>query len=135
MSLLMLDVDGFKRFNDTFGHPAGDRALRLVGESLQRCVRHMDSIARLGGDEFVVILPETDTALAAHIAERIRQEISSIGLQDQEREPNGAKAITISIGIASYQDRADTTEELLERADQALYQAKAGGRNRIEVYG
>lgn len=134
MSLLMLDVDGFKRFNDTFGHPAGDRALRLVGESLLRMVRHMDIVARLGGDEFVVILPETETALAGQIAERIRQEAASIRPPDAGVRPGAVEPITVSIGIASYSDRDTSAEDLLERADQALYRAKAGGRNRIEGY-
>jgi len=97
-------------------------------------VRHMDIVARLGGDEFVVILPETDTAIAGQIAERIRQEAASIRPPDAGVRPGAVEPITVSIGIASYSDRDTSAEDLLERADQALYRAKAGGRNRIEGY-
>jgi len=134
LSLLMLDVDGFKRFNDTFGHLAGDHALRLVGESLVRAVRHMDIVARIGGDEFIVILPETDETLAAQIAERIRREVAMVRPPAPGSDPLANAPVTISIGIASYQINSDDREGLLERADQALYKAKAGGRNRVEVH-
>jgi diguanylate cyclase (GGDEF)-like protein len=134
MSLLMIDVDGFKRFNDTCGHLAGDSVLRFVGETLLRLVRHMDIVARFGGDEFVVILPETDTALAAQIAERIRQEIASLWPYLAEERAISCEGTAVSIGITSYRHRSDSAELLLDRADQALYRAKARGRNRVEVY-
>jgi diguanylate cyclase (GGDEF)-like protein len=134
VSLLMVDLDGFKRFNDTFGHPAGDRALRLTGDTLLRMVRHMDIVARLGGDEFVVILPETGPERALQIAERIRQEIAEIKPPDAEPRPGKAERLSVSIGIASYTVQDESAEAILEHADQALYRAKAAGRNRIEVY-
>jgi diguanylate cyclase (GGDEF)-like protein len=134
LSLLMLDVDGFKRFNDTYGHTAGDEALRLVGEALLRIVRHMDVVSRFGGDEFVVILPETDSQAAMHIAERIREEVAAAVTASRSARLSAAAAVTVSTGIASYEGQGESGELLLERADQALYKAKAGGRNRVEVY-
>ena len=133
LSLLMLDVDGFKSFNDTYGHPAGDEALRLVGEALLRIVRHMDVVARFGGDEFVVILPETDGNAAMLIAERIREEVAAALTGSRSARLSAAAAVTVSAGIASYEGPGESGEQLLERADQALYKAKAGGRNRVEV--
>ncbi|MDH4164552.1 MAG: sensor domain-containing diguanylate cyclase, partial [Nitrospirota bacterium] len=134
LSLLMLDVDRFKLLNDTFGHQAGDDALRLIAQLLLKTVRHMDILARYAGDEFLVILPETDTALARRIAERIRQDIAALRLPRRGRTNAAAADITVSIGIASYPDHGEEVEQLLERSDQALYRAKARGRNRTEVY-
>jgi diguanylate cyclase (GGDEF)-like protein len=133
MSLLMIDLDGFKRYNDTFGHSAGDRALRLTGGALLHAVRHMDIVSRLGGDEFVVILPETGVERARQIAERIRVEIAALRPPDAQLRTGGPEQLSVSIGIAAFTGHDTTAETLLERADRALYKAKAGGRNRVEV--
>ena len=134
MSLLMLDVDGFKKLNDTLGHPAGDRALKLVAENLVKSVRTIDIIARYGGDEFVVILPETDVHTTFHVAERIRSDIQAGKYALQGDSERSSLPVTVSIGIAAYPDHGTSSEILLARADKALYEAKALGKNRIELY-
>lgn len=134
VGILMLDIDGFKLYNDTFGHLAGDKALKLIAEALIKSVRSMDVLSRYGGDEFMVVLPETDTALAVHIAERIRCDVAKIELPPRGGTEQASNAVTVSIGIASYPDHGEGIDLLLERVDQALYRAKAKGRNRIEVF-
>jgi len=131
LSLLMIDVDRFKAYNDRYGHPAGDKALKLVASSLREAaLRPGDCLARYGGEEFVAILPNTDEDGAYVIAERLRKNLRQLALPHEGSEKG---VITVSIGIASYDghiiDRRDT--ELLRRADQALYDAKAAGRDRV----
>lgn len=128
LSLLMVDIDGFKGYNDTFGHPIGDKALKATAESILRCVRSVDIASRYGGDEFVIILPETGKTLAVSIAERLRSDVAEI-----ESLPEGV-TLTISIGIASYPEDGKISELLLENVDKALYFAKNRGGNRIEVF-
>jgi diguanylate cyclase (GGDEF)-like protein len=126
LSVVMLDVDHFKKVNDTFGHPAGDRVLQGVGEVLRRCSRQTDFIARYGGEEFVVLLPETPPLEALQFAEKIRAEVAAT--------PLSPARVTVSLGVASYpHSYFDTPEELLAAADQALYRAKQEGRNRVEL--
>lgn len=134
MVLLMLDLDGFKQYNDTQGHLAGDKALKLIAESLLRSVRSMDIVSRYGGDEFMVILPETDLASAVLIAERIRSDVARCELPPRPGSGAAPVTLTASIGIAGFPDHGETAETLLERVDQALYRAKTQGRNRTEVY-
>lgn len=124
LSVIMIDLDHFKKYNDTFGHPAGDEALQQVAEGI-RCGarRGLDIVARFGGEEFIVILPETGTKSAMEVAEKIRSSIS--GLR------NVKSRITVSIGIAAVQGSECNAEELIRQADQALYQAKHRGRNRV----
>lgn len=131
LSLLMIDVDRFKAYNDRYGHPAGDKCLKLVAACLREAaLRPGDSLARYGGEEFVAILPNTDEDGAYVIAERLRKSLKQLGLPHEGSEKG---IITVSIGIASYAgtttDRRDT--ELLRRADEALYDAKAAGRDRV----
>jgi len=131
LSLLMIDVDRFKAYNDRYGHPAGDKALRLVTNCLREAaLRPGDSLARYGGEEFAAILPNTDEDGAYVIAERLRKSLRQLALPHEGSEKG---LITVSIGIASYGshvvERGDT--ELLRRADQALYDAKAAGRDRV----
>ena len=133
MSLMMLDIDGFKTFNDSFGHPAGDKLLKLVSDAIMDSVRSMDIVARFGGDEFLVLLPETDSGLATHIAERIRQQVSQVALIGETGREDGLPVITISIGIASYPQNGHTLEMIVEQVDRALYQAKMKGKNRIQT--
>ena len=121
-SLLLLDLDRFKAFNDRFGHVAGDKSLRLAGHLLEAALRPGDVAARYGGEEFAVLLPGIDADRALLVAERIRRDFHAAEWPDQP--------ITISIGVA--QARAGDEEEgLVARADQALYAAKAAGRDRV----
>lgn len=125
-SMVMVDVDQFKQFNDRFGHVAGDRALRLVAETLRNHFRPGDMIARFGGDEFSILLPGAGTEDARSCAERARWAV----LTATDADP-GAPKITLSAGVASA-EAGDTLETLIARADDALYRAKLGGRNRVE---
>ncbi|HWP35108.1 MAG TPA: sensor domain-containing diguanylate cyclase, partial [Thermodesulfobacteriota bacterium] len=127
VSLAMLDIDGFKLFNDTHGHLAGDEALRLVAATVRAAVRSMDIVARYGGEEFAVILPETGRTEASAIAERIRREVERLTF-DVEGEPY---QLTISAGVAEFPEDATGVRELLTHADKALYAAKAAGKNRV----
>ena len=130
MSLLMLDIDFFKKVNDTYGHGAGDNVLKEIARRMVRGIREFDTAARKGGEEFVVVMPECDIGVAANVADRLRQLVS-----DQPFDTGDGKEITVtvSIGIACRQGDGDTSEELLARADEALYEAKRNGRNRVEV--
>lgn len=123
LSVLLMDVDQFKQYNDAYGHPAGDEVLRQVGQTLQGCARDSDFVARYGGEEFVVILPHTDVAGACALAERYR---AAIAEADWPLRP-----ITISIGTAGLTPATRNQAALLEQADQALYQSKKQGRNRV----
>ncbi len=126
-SLLMLDLDKLKQINDTFGHPVGDAAIRQVATMLKTLLRSGDTAARYGGEEFAVILPETPLAEATMIADRLRRNIN--------RNPvPGLGHISTSIGVASFPSQATSGEELIDRADKALYVAKRGGRNRVCVW-
>ena len=129
LSVLIIDVDHFKAVNDRFGHATGDRVLKAVATACQIGRRDADVVARIGGDEFAVILPETTDAAAAQFAERLRQQVSkSLISVNGESLP-----ITISIGIAGASAATSGIEALLGDADQALYQAKTAGRNRVVV--
>ncbi len=129
LTLLMLDLDLFKLVNDTYGHPSGDKVLADVGAIVRKCTReYVDIPCRYGGEEFAVLLPETDTEGGYHVAERIRKMI------DKTRFLKENIRITISAGLASYPTDADTDEELVERADLALYEAKRLGRNRVVAH-
>lgn len=130
LALIILDVDHFKHYNDQNGHPAGDELLQSVAQLISRRVRAIDVVARYGGEEFALLLPETSGAAALHLAERIRQDVARQDFPGGPRQPSGR--VTISLGVAAYPDSASTAEELLHEADQALYRAKAGGRNRVE---
>jgi diguanylate cyclase (GGDEF)-like protein len=134
MSLLMLDLDGFKDCNDTRGHLFGDKVLKDVADTLQKAVRSMDILARYGGDEFIVILPETRESVAIDIAERLRTSLLRFPLRVPETAAPGPCALTASVGIACFPEHGDTVEALLENVDKALYRAKNKGKNRVEVF-
>lgn len=134
MSLLMLDLDGFKYCNDTFGHAFGDKMLIAVSEMLLNTVRSMDVVARVGGDEFMLILPETPEQPAVEIAERVRCTIAEQAVFPSDPARPGPHSLTASIGIACYPGGGDTLELLLENVDKALYRVKHKGKNTIEVY-
>ncbi len=127
--LLMLDVDHFKKVNDTHGHHAGDLVLRAVADALAKCVRPMDTVARVGGEEFAIILPNCHSAYGAMVAERIRATVEAL---DIAISPGHAIHVTISIGGAFAPEWVRSTGELWsERADVQLYKAKSEGRNRV----
>lgn len=127
LSVLMIDVDHFKRFNDEYGHPAGDDLLRKLAATLQAELRATDLLARYGGEEFAVILPETSPELARQVAERLRAAVQTkINADQPDRQ------VTISVGIATRRDNQGP-EELLSAADTALYAAKNGGRNQVKA--
>ena len=128
LSLLMADLDFFKKFNDQYGHPAGNKALQQVARTLYAEVRDTDLLARYGGEEFALILPHTTKAEAISLAERIRARIEGARMPVEGR--NSVK-LTICLGVATLPRDADCEESLLSAADQALYQAKESGRNRV----
>ena len=136
MSLLIIDIDHFKKFNDHFGHQVGDDCLRGVARSLSSAVpRAIDLVARYGGEEFAVILPDTDQAGAMHVAQRVRMEVAALSIPVPTGETS--EHLTVSIGVATTIALAGGTtrmpEGLLQAADRALYGAKAAGRNRVET--
>jgi diguanylate cyclase (GGDEF)-like protein len=131
LSLLIMDLDFFKRLNDTYGHRAGDDVLKIVVCRIVDCIRNIDLAARYGGDEFVAILPATSAQGASMTAERIRNEVMNNVMKIGDTDIS----VTISIGVASYPEDASDREDLIERADTALYAAKNSGRNRICSFG
>jgi diguanylate cyclase (GGDEF)-like protein len=130
LALLMLDVDNFKRYNDTFGHPAGDEALRFVGDSLLRIIRADDLACRYGGEEFCVILPECSLQQATVRADDIRVQLRELHIARAVEIPG---ELTVSIGVAAFEETTDQGNLLLRFADDALYQAKRAGRDRVIV--
>lgn len=130
LTLLMIDVDHFKTFNDTFGHLIGDEVLKLVARTLTDTVKGMDTVARFGGEEFAVILPKTPIGSGMIVAEAVRKAIASRELK-RRGTGNSYGVITVSIGVAGFRHRGDTMERLITRADEALYRSKKGGRNRV----
>ncbi|MBI5460595.1 MAG: diguanylate cyclase [Gammaproteobacteria bacterium] len=133
LSLIMIDIDYFKLFNDTYGHQAGDDCLKSVALALARIVhRPSDLVARYGGEEFAVILPETDTEGTLRVAEKMREAVSRLNVRHDASKVSDK--ITLSIGIANMNPRgSDNPDTLLAAADDALYRAKHAGRNRVEV--
>jgi two-component system cell cycle response regulator len=130
LSVLLMDLDDFKRLNDMQGHLVGDRALQAVGTILRRNLRRQDKAGRFGGDEFLVVLPETGLKGAAALAERLRADLE----RSAAAEAGLPNDIGASIGVATYPADGQTCESLLEHADIAVYRAKARGKNRVEPY-
>ncbi len=132
LALIMMDVDHFKLVNDTFGHLAGDLALRQVAEVCQARLRKTDLFARYGGEEFIVLLPETTKEAASSLAETLRDQVAEIEMETRR----GSLRVTVSIGVSELTDGKDeemTVEQLIEEADRALYRAKGGGRNQVRT--
>ncbi len=130
LSLILLDIDHFKRINDTHGHMAGDAALRAVAQTCRGGLRESDILGRFGGEEFVILLPETDQAAAAVIAQKLRMALEQQRIQYEDR----SFVVTASFGIAGVASPADASlEELFRRVDKAVYEAKETGRNRVCV--
>ncbi|MEW5727355.1 MAG: sensor domain-containing diguanylate cyclase [Pseudomonadota bacterium] len=130
LSVIMLDIDHFKRINDTHGHAVGDEALKALVATIQAALREMDVLGRLGGEEFSVLLPETGLPGAVEVAERLRAAIAAIRLPVPG---DGLLSFTSSLGVAARDGHGRDIEELLARADQALYRAKQGGRDLVET--
>ncbi len=129
LALLMLDVDHFKRFNDTYGHHIGDEVLKKVSEACARTLREIDIVGRLGGEEFAVMLPETDLEQALDAAERLRAAVASLSVPVE----SGTASFTVSIGVTRHVPADRDVETMLRRADAALYVAKNAGRNCVQV--
>jgi two-component system cell cycle response regulator len=129
LTVLVLDIDYFKAVNDTYGHDAGDDVLREFSMRLKKSIRGIDLACRYGGEEFVVVMPDTDMAVAAAVAERVRRGIATEPFPVSQGQKH--LEVTISIGIASLVRTTDTAADILKRADQALYRAKRDGRNRV----
>jgi diguanylate cyclase (GGDEF)-like protein len=128
----MADIDLFKAINDDFGHPAGDRVIKAVAGCLQQEIRESDHVARYGGEEYAIILPDTQIQDAYIVAERIRKKIESLRIKYEDN----LIRFTMSLGITSFQTEEGTaSDELIKRADSAMYQAKKQGRNQCCVFG
>lgn len=128
-SLLMIDIDAFKKFNDEFGHPKGDTALRALGGLMRSMSREGDVPCRVGGEEFAFLLPETGKGDAMTFAERFRR-----GVEGSILAPDGSYSLTVSIGLAAFPEDGRSPEEILWAADEALYESKRSGRNLVTPY-
>ncbi|MDF2595714.1 MAG: diguanylate cyclase [Clostridia bacterium] len=132
ISMLFIDIDYFKEYNDLYGHQKGDEALRVIGDLLNSSIKQGEIVARYGGEEFAMLLPNTDEKEAIRIAEQIRMTIEKTYFTGQENQPNGN--LTVSLGISTYPNKAKNDLELIKSADDALYRAKFFNRNRVEIY-
>jgi diguanylate cyclase (GGDEF)-like protein len=130
LALAIIDVDHFKTINDTYGHPVGDVVLRAVAQTVEHVTREADLVARIGGEEFAVLLPETPMLEAIQLAEKVRTAVAATPIHTIA----GTLHVTISLGVSSFPySRFETNRAMVDAADQALYRAKARGRNRVEV--
>jgi diguanylate cyclase (GGDEF)-like protein len=132
VSLLILDIDHFKNYNDTLGHQAGDEALRVLGKVIKSTVRDEDVVSRYGGEEFCIILPGSSKESMKKLGERVRQQVEVHKFYKEKVQPLGR--ITISLGGATFPDEADNSDLLIQRSDEALYFAKNMGRNQLRLY-
>ena len=130
MTLLMIDVDGFKNYNDTYGHQAGNKVLSWVASQIRRTVRDIDVVARYGGEEFALILPEIRAEQGLIVAEKIRKVISATEITSESGEKHAP--ITISCGVTD-STGCKSPEDMIDRADQALYWVKRNGRNLVRM--
>jgi len=130
LSCAMLDIDFFKKVNDTYGHDFGDKVLIAVAKACKKQIRKTDLLARFGGEEFCFLFPETDLNGAALTAERIRHAISKLEFDSEKNR----FSVTVSIGVSGLLDSNDNTENILKRSDDALFKAKENGRNRVVVW-
>lgn len=129
LSLIMVDIDHFKKVNDTWGHVVGDKILQMVALMLHKNIRVNDFASRYGGEEFTILLPETSIAAASQVGEKLRRVIEQTGLQHE----NKSIQVTVSMGVGESSPAKETIEELVAKVDAALYKAKQNGRNRLET--
>jgi len=129
LSLIMGDVDDFKHYNDTNGHPAGDEVLRQIGKILKNNTKRGDIVARYGGEEFVIILPNTLGKDAEIVAEKLRKSVEEYKFINEESQPSGK--VTITFGLADYPEDSDSAEGVMKKADDALYRGKESGKNQV----
>jgi diguanylate cyclase (GGDEF)-like protein len=127
LSVMMVDVDEFKNYNDKFGHQAGDKVLVEVASVLRKFTRDVDCVSRYGGEEFLLVLPETQIEGAARVSERVREHLAN--------KKFGGSKITLSIGIAEFPAHGDSPEAIIASADAAMYKAKRAGRDRVASAG
>ncbi len=132
MSFLMIDIDDFKAYNDKNGHQAGDLAIQITGHCLKAALRSADIPSRYGGEEFCILLPQTGIVEAGAIADRIRQRVNSTHYPHGKAQPLGR--VTVSVGVSTYSQMVNTSENIIAAADRALYQAKSLGKDRVEFY-
>ncbi|HVP06987.1 MAG TPA: sensor domain-containing diguanylate cyclase, partial [Candidatus Acidoferrum sp.] len=128
LSLIMVDVDWFKKFNDSYGHEVGNIVLKELSRIIKRCIRDVDVFARYGGEEFVVILPQTPQVEASVIGERIREQVEKTII---DAGPAAKLRVTVSVGVSAFPENGKSQEELVSVADQALYRAKGAGKNAV----
>jgi len=131
-SLLMIDIDDFKQYNDKYGHLKGDKILKDIADIFRHKVRRTDIVARYGGEEFAIITPHTGKEGASVLAARL---VNLVANKDFVLDDSLAVKITVSVGVATYKDDATTKDELIQKADEALYQAKRMGKNRVCLFG
>jgi diguanylate cyclase (GGDEF)-like protein len=129
-SLIMMDIDNFKSFNDTYGHQLGDKVLKDVASVAKKTSRTEDIAARYGGEEFIIILPETDSRQAMIIAERIRASVAEIEIPHENQKLH----VTISLGVSTFPDHSEEKEELIHAVDAALYTSKHRGKNCVTLF-
>ncbi len=132
VSLLLVDIDYFKNYNDHYGHLAGDEVLKKIASVLRKCIRSNDIVSRYGGEEFAVLLPDTMEEQAMKVAERIRKMVGETAFMGEENQPGGK--LTVSVGVSSFPKMAKSRVELLKSADDALYKAKFMNKDRVETY-
>jgi diguanylate cyclase (GGDEF)-like protein len=130
LSAVMIDTDEFKSINDTYSHSVGDHVLRSMADRWKSSIREVDILGRYGGDEFVILLPETDLANALQVSDRLRIDISGKKIET----PIGDLDLTVSVGVADIDDDTTTFDALIEKADQAMFQAKTNGKNQVKSY-
>ncbi len=130
LTIAMVDADNFKHLNDTYGHLAGDRVLKVIASTIHSHLRTNDVVFRYGGEEFVIVMPDTDEIASLIPLERLRKRLASLTIQFDDFKIK----TSVSIGVAAHLDSEDDIESLLGRADEALYKAKHKGKNRIELY-
>ena len=129
---MIIDIDHFKKFNDTYGHEAGDNALKIVAGILQKQFRESDLVCRYGGEEFVVVMPGATSEAAMDKASQLSSAVRDVAIIHREKDLG---ALTVSVGVASWPESGEKPLQILTLADRALYRAKEAGRNRIEIFG
>jgi diguanylate cyclase (GGDEF)-like protein len=132
VSIIMMDLDHFKSFNDIYGHEVGDRVLRQFAKTVVAAMRETNLAARYGGEEFVVMLPDTGPKACMLVAERIRQAVLRVVVPSGAERP--LPQVTVSVGIAVFPEHGQSFEEILLASDKALYESKHAGRNRVTLY-